>query len=108
MRRRPEGSETTWSPARRFRASPPDDGIDQITPRAEKYNVAPSGEQETEPMGPLPGAIRRTTRPDAGSVNATASYGVGPIMNATSRNPHVARGAIVSSAVFTKIAGSFP
>ena len=42
-------------------------------------------------MGPLPGAILRTTRTDAGSVNATASYGVGPIMNATSRNPHVAR-----------------
>src|SRR5438552_16696812 len=108
MRRRPEGSATTRSPSRIFLASPPADGIDQIAPRAEKYNVPPSGEQETEPTGPLPGAILRTTRPDAGSVNAMVSYGAGPIMNATSLDPHVARGAIVSSAVLTKTAGSFP
>src|SRR5947199_6499197 len=108
MRRRPEGSATARSPARMFRASPPDDGIDQIAPRAEKYKSPPSGEQATELTGPLPGAILRTTRPDAGSVNAMVSYGGAPIMNATSRDPHVAKGAIVSSDVLTRTAGSFP
>ena len=37
MRRRPEGSATTLCPARILRASPPEAGIDQITPRAAKY-----------------------------------------------------------------------
>jgi hypothetical protein len=82
--------------------------MDQIMSRAEKYNVPPSGEQETGRTGPFPGAILRTTRPDAGSVNAMVSYGAGPIMNATSCIPQVARGAIVSSVVLTKTAGSFP